>query len=309
MDKAQEPLVSICCITYNHEKYIRDAIESFLMQETDFPFEIIIHDDASTDKTADIIREYEKKYPELIKPIYQTENQYSKGVKVTWLAVKKAKGKYIAFCEGDDYWTDPLKLQRQIEFLEKHEDYMASAHQAMVIHQTNKKENHLFKEVNSEILYLSDLLSDRKFHTASFVFRKNIIMSHPLPANIISGDRALYILLSSFGPIKYFSESMCVYRKNDGGISSWVTAEMMKKDLNIIPWICNINPSFPQYRYKSFIHKTIFTYPTNLSYWILIKHYLLFVFYSFSIFPKNIKDVTFTTVSLPLVFHKISSKR
>jgi len=79
MNKTIKPLVSICCITYNHEKYIGDAIESFLMQETDFPFEIIIHDDASTDATADIVREYEKKYPDVIKPIYQTENQYSKG--------------------------------------------------------------------------------------------------------------------------------------------------------------------------------------------------------------------------------------
>lgn len=309
MDKTQEPLVSICCITYNHEKYIRDAIESFLMQETDFPFEIIIHDDASTDRTADIIREYEKKYPDIIKPIYQTENQYSKGIKVTTLTCEKSKGKYIALCEGDDYWTDPLKLQKQSDFLEKHSNFMGSAHQATVIYQNNKKNKHVFKKENSDILYLNDLLVNRKFHTASLVFRKNILTNYTLPKNITSGDRAIYILISSFGPIKYFNESMCVYRKNDGGVSSWATVEMMKKDLNIIPWICNINPSFPKYRYKSFIHKTIFTYSANISYWILIKHYLLFVFYSFSIFPKNIKDITFTTISLPLMFHKISSKK
>ena len=98
-----EIMASICCITYNHENYIADAIESFLMQKTNFNYEIIIYDDASTDKTADIIREYETKYPGLIKPIYQTENQYSKGVKTINFSLQRAEGKYIAVCEGDDY--------------------------------------------------------------------------------------------------------------------------------------------------------------------------------------------------------------
>ena len=118
-DENNEILVSICCITYNHEKYIRDAIEGFLMQKTDFPFEVLIHDDASTDGTADIIREYETKYPDIIKPIYQTENQYSKGIKISaTYNYPRAKGKYIALCEGDDYWIDPYKLQKQVDFLE-----------------------------------------------------------------------------------------------------------------------------------------------------------------------------------------------
>ena len=104
-----EPLVSICCLTYNHAPYIRDAIEGFLMQKTNFPVEILIHDDASTDGTADIIREYETRYPDIIKPIYQTENQYSKGVKISReYQFSRARGKYIALCEGDDYWTDKL---------------------------------------------------------------------------------------------------------------------------------------------------------------------------------------------------------
>jgi len=113
------PLVSIDCITYNHKQYIRDAIEGFLMQITNFPVEILIHDDASTDGTAEIIREYEKQYPWLIKPVYQTENQYSKhnGI-ISKIQYARARGKYLAFCEGDDYWTDPYKLQKQVDFLE-----------------------------------------------------------------------------------------------------------------------------------------------------------------------------------------------
>lgn len=118
------PLVSIRSITYNHEPYISQALDGFLMQKTDFPFEIVVHDDASTDKTADIIRAYEKKYPQIIKPIYEIENQYSKndgsiGRKMNPLLT----GKYIAFCEGDDFWIDPQKLQKQVDFLENNPDY------------------------------------------------------------------------------------------------------------------------------------------------------------------------------------------
>ena len=125
------PKVSICCITYNHESYIEDALKGFLIQETDFPFEILIHDDASTDRTADIIRKYEAKYPRLIKSIYQAENQYSKGLKIapTFL-FPIAKGEYIALCEGDDYWVSEKKLQIQTELMQKYADINISFHPA-----------------------------------------------------------------------------------------------------------------------------------------------------------------------------------
>lgn len=121
----KEPLVSICCITYNHENYIRDAIEGFLIQNTSFPFEIIIHDDASTDNTANIIEEYANKYPDLFVTILQSENQWSKGGGSIYarFVYPRARGKYIALCEGDDYWTDPFKLQKQVDFLESNHDY------------------------------------------------------------------------------------------------------------------------------------------------------------------------------------------
>jgi glycosyltransferase involved in cell wall biosynthesis len=117
-------LVSIVCITYNHEKYIRQALDGFVMQKTSFPFEIIVHDDASTDSTANIVREYEKNYPRLFNNIYRIENWYSQGKDILgYLFQDVVKGKYIALCEGDDYWTDPYKLQKQVDFLEEHEDY------------------------------------------------------------------------------------------------------------------------------------------------------------------------------------------
>lgn len=123
MDNSTKPLVSICAITYNHVSYIRDCLNGFLIQQTDFPFEIIIHDDASTDGTTDIIREYSIKYPDIIRPIIQPENQYSKHKRFDIIiksCIDRTQGKYIAFCEGDDYWTDPLKLQKQVDYLETH---------------------------------------------------------------------------------------------------------------------------------------------------------------------------------------------
>jgi len=118
------PLVSILCITFNHIDFIKETLDGFLIQQTSFPVEIIVHDDASTDGTTEIIKEYEVKYPHIIKPIYQTVNQYSKRIDIgKEFIFPLARGKYVAYCEGDDYWTDPLKLQKQVSFLEKNKDY------------------------------------------------------------------------------------------------------------------------------------------------------------------------------------------
>jgi len=111
------PVVSIVCCTYNHEGYIEDAIKGFLGQKTSFSFEIILHDDCSSDKTSEIIKRYANAYPEIIKPIFQLDNQYSKGVRVFFNASSYAQGEYLAFCEGDDYWISPHKLQRQVDAL------------------------------------------------------------------------------------------------------------------------------------------------------------------------------------------------
>ena len=119
-----KPIVTVVCNTYNHEKYVRRALEGFLIQETSFPFEVIVQDDASTDCTADIIREYEEKYSRIIRPIYEKENLYSKhDGSWTRSILPYLTGKYVAYCEGDDYWTDPHKLQSQVDIMEKHPEY------------------------------------------------------------------------------------------------------------------------------------------------------------------------------------------
>ena len=126
--------VSVICNAFNHGRYIRDALNGFVMQKTDFKFEVLVHDDASTDNTADIIREFEEKYPDIIKPIYQTENQYSKGVDIPKTFLHPlVRGRYVALCEGDDYWTDPHKLEKQVAVLEAHPEADICAHRALRI--------------------------------------------------------------------------------------------------------------------------------------------------------------------------------
>lgn len=126
MDK---PLVSIKCLVYNHAPFLRQCLDGFVMQKTNFRFEAIVHDDASTDGSAGIIREYAEKYPDIIKPIYENENQYSKrDGSLNRILNKHLTGKYIAFCEGDDYWTDPCKLQKQVDFMETHPDFAVCTH-------------------------------------------------------------------------------------------------------------------------------------------------------------------------------------
>jgi glycosyltransferase involved in cell wall biosynthesis len=140
------PLVSICCITYNQVEYVRECIEGFLLQKTTFPIEILINDDASSDGTVDVIKEYEGRYPGVIKPIYQSENQYSKGRKPTIeFNLPRAKGKYVALCEGDDFWIDPLKLHKQVEILERRPEISICFHPVKLLERGRFREDDLTK--------------------------------------------------------------------------------------------------------------------------------------------------------------------
>ncbi len=234
MTKTKDPLVSVCCITYNHENYIRDAIEGFLMQKTDFPFEIIIHDDASTDATADIIREYERKYPDIIKPIYQTENQYSKGEKVTLFTFKAARGKYIALCEGDDYWIDPLKLQKQITEMEKHPECYISFHPAIMRFVDGSRDDEILGLYSDKITIFSTeevILGGGGFmHTGSIVLNRSAVPRIMSFFDIIREthvvDYYVQILGAENGGALYLSDVMSVYRAGVPG--SW--SERMGND-------------------------------------------------------------------------------
>jgi len=218
-------MVSINCITYNHEKYIKDAIEGFLMQKTKFKYEILIHDDASTDRTPDIIKKYEQEYPDIIKPIYEVENQYSQGKRVNFeFNYKRSKGKYIALCEGDDYWTDPYKLQKQVDFLEQHTNFSMCFHNVEVIDENGTKlqEHWPANPKVGKITTLKDILKGNYIPTLSTVFRNKSINSrefYTLSEGLCFEDWIYHILNAKNGPIYYFEEKMGVYRVTNAGLS------------------------------------------------------------------------------------------
>lgn len=229
MSENRNPLVSIVCESYNHEPYIRRCIEGFLMQETDFPIEILIHDDASTDGSASIIREYEVKYPGLFRPIYQKENQYSKGVKI-WRDIQfpRARGKYIALCEGDDYWTDPLKLQRQVDYLESHSDCSLCFHNSIIHTYDGSSPDRLYSEMIQDRDYSArELLKLQIPPTASMVFRADLCGLYCKTVNrkhLAVGDRPLKVMCAQNGKTHGLSDVMSVYGKHSGGWTNFVDA-------------------------------------------------------------------------------------
>lgn len=216
-------LVSIDCLTYNHGDYIAETIEGFLMQKTDFKFEILIHDDASTDHTAEVIRHYERKYPDLIKPIYQKENLHSQGIAVDQINVERAKGKYMALCEGDDYWEDPYKLQKQVDYLEAHPECSLCVHAARRYSEMNKK---FISQVRpgrrNRIFSIEEVIDGggELFPTNSMVYRKEFSQNIPLfYFETGVGDYPLTIHLAMNGTVFYIDEFMSVYRVDVKG--SW----------------------------------------------------------------------------------------
>ena len=219
-----EILVSICCTAFNHEDYIAQTLDSFLMQETDFPFEILVSDDASADRTADIIRDYAARRPGIVRPFLLEENQFSRGVNLyTDVLLPAARGKYAALCEGDDYWTDPRKLQLQADFLRAHPDYSAVAHNTMLHYcETGQQDRPLIREAGDRDLDLKRLLSGTSysFHTSSLFARLDLMRDPPEFYRVAqrSGflDYALNLWLGINGRVRYLDRVMSVYRINSG---------------------------------------------------------------------------------------------
>ncbi len=218
-------MVSVFCLAYNHEAYIRDCLDGFVKQETSFPFEVLVHDDASTDSTADIIREYEERYPDIIKPTYQTENQWSKGAHIcSEVLLPRAQGKYIAFCEGDDFWTDRQKLQKQFGFMEQHEECGICVHKVERIDGiTNAFIDYTpAVEIKESVLDAKAYLNAWKklrwiFQTSSFFLRTELYREyfHNVPefqkvSEVI--DEPMLLWCSTRGCLGYLDEVMSCYR-------------------------------------------------------------------------------------------------
>ena len=224
-------LVSIWCLAYNHAPYIRQCLEGFVIQKTDFIFEAIVHDDASTDGTADIIKEYAEKYPDIIKPIFETENQYSKrNGAIRRKMNAEMRGKYIAMCEGDDYWTDPYKLQKQVEFLENNTDFVFCYHNALNF---DGKIFTPFIDLNKESgeIELSELLNRWAIPTASVLYRN---MPRDYNGSLFpNGDYAMELYFKSKGRFYYSRDIISVYRRHENSVSFAMNKNLAKtyKDL------------------------------------------------------------------------------
>ena len=225
---SQDVQVSVICNVFNHEQYLRDALDGFVNQQTNFPFEVLVHDDASTDGSVAILKEYEAKYPHLFRCLYQTENQYSKGARITRdFQMDRARGKYIAICEGDDYWTDPLKLQKQFDFMEANPDYsmcvgstdwlnMLSGH---IDNKCHVKED---RDIPVEEIIVEE--NGRMFQLGAVFVKRDVWNQWPEWRSAFPiGDLALAILAGLNGKVRMFKDVMTVYRWYSAG--SW-TARM-----------------------------------------------------------------------------------
>lgn len=219
------PTVTVWCLTYNQKEFIKDALEGFVMQKTSFPFEVIVHDDASTDGTTDIVYEYAKKYPEIIKPMIETENQWQKGGLKHIIGImneKHRRGKYIAFCEGDDYWTDPLKLQRQVDFLESHSDYSMCFHSAKKKYETNTVAWIDCENIQDKDYDATDIFVNWTVPTASVLCRKEAMdfyanLKHP--ERIQNYDIFIILSCAMVGRLRGMHEQMSVYRIQGEGLT------------------------------------------------------------------------------------------
>lgn len=230
MNKDINIKVSVVVTTYNHKSYIKQCLDGILMQQTTSPFEIILGEDESSDGTREICKEYAKKYPDKISLFLRSRKDviYINGNptgRFNFIEnLKVAKGKYIALCEGDDYWTDPLKLQKQVDFLEANDDFSGCFHNTMFIDETQVNSKlEPWRVYNKNIFMLEDTISTLAlFHTSSFVFRRINLSIPNWFISVQSADMALFALIASQGLLYRMDEYMSVYRKNAIGITNFI---------------------------------------------------------------------------------------
>ena len=227
------PLVSICCIAFNHKNFIGQALESFLMQETTFPVEIYIHDDASTDGTTQIIREYQAKYPQLIRSILQSENQYTKeGNTTVSNFLLSARGEYIAFCEGDDFWTAANKLELQVAYLKAHPNVAISFHDVIRVNEQGERISpSKIKDLvgSNQPLKLRNYvdMAQALIPAVSAVFRNVPIKYGPRSRSLVILDVYRHARLSEYGEAHNIGITMAAHRVHSGGI--WTSKSYAKQ--------------------------------------------------------------------------------
>ncbi|KAA8709766.1 glycosyltransferase family 2 protein [Pseudomonas cannabina] len=230
----QKPLLSIVCPAYNQVAFIAQTLDAFLAQQTRFNYEILIHDDTSTDGTASLIAQYAKRHPTIIRAFYQQVNQYSQGIACVPGLFAEARGRYIAFCEADDYWTDPRKLQLQVDFLESHPDYVITYHDAIVFDENGEYGLQLSGRLRSDASAL-EMQKARRISTLTSCFR-NVFSSMPPELQIRLAplnDLCWWSLLGAHGKGKFIAEiKPAAYRRHPGGIFS-MRSDKCKVHMNL----------------------------------------------------------------------------
>lgn len=287
MSKEQPILVAIHCLVYNHEPYLRDCLNGFVMQKTDFRFVAIVHDDKSTDNSAAIIREYAERYPDIIKPIFEKENQWSKHdgslERIMNEAIAATGAKYVAMCEGDDYWTDPYKLQKQVDFLESHPDFSMCCHGADVKNETNRFIDCACERMTTREYFPDDAFPTWQIPTASIIYRRHNVEAYPINEEdkFVAGDVVLILKCMHVGRVWGMAEHMSVYRMNQGGATSHVNSWNDK--LRLCKHYEALMANFPRlnadycHRYIAMVHYTNFRKSADIgakvkSLWIAIKN-------------------------------------
>lgn len=283
-----KPLLSVALITYNQEEFITKCIEGMVNQQTDFPFEIVIGEDCSTDKTRDICLKFKEMHPDLIRLILPEKNL---GMMGNWInTINNCEGKYIAICEGDDYWIDNLKLQKQVDFLEQHPDYSLCSTASQLLAYSEKEYQSI--DIKKDTLTTEDVLEeDWGIMTATIVFRKDALEMPDWFKKVKNGDYSLQLLVSLNGKLKCLPDYTSVYRKHVGGVSSSLTA------FNQATWIIYLLWEFNKQTNKKYLSeiktkiKRVYKnqlqfakeYNLRRAYWKLVLFRSLFIFNPFLI--------------------------
>lgn len=214
------PVVSIFCLTYNHREFIRQCLDGFLIQKTLFPFEIVVHDDASSDGTTEIIREYTEAFPDLFRHVLQTVNLWPETTIAVFHAMESCRGQFIAICEGDDYWCDALKLQKQVDLLKDNPEVSLVFHNAWLRHDDSRHDFFLNYKLDKTRFNICDVIErDWFMATPSLMFRKHTPFPPQLRKYAMGGDMLLQIGACRQGDAMFLNDVCSVYRRHSGGVS------------------------------------------------------------------------------------------
>jgi glycosyltransferase involved in cell wall biosynthesis len=280
--KMPAPKISVLMITYNHSRYVAQAIESVLAQQTTFEFDLVIGEDCSRDETRKICESYAARN----KNISLLDSDKNLGMMQNFLrTLSRCRGEYIAFCEGDDYWLSTTKLQEQAAILDEDPSISGCAHQSIII--KNGREMGVFRRNVPKLISWSDLLHGRLFHTASLLFRRKAAERMSLAPPVYSGDRLMNFCIAADGKIYFSEKPICAYRILESGASSNTTVGQHLRDLDCVDYLKEIINDFPAIRYASYIYATAAMTPKANLFQKLFYLAVSFTL-SFSYFPKNL---------------------